>query len=180
MARRAGGQPFVLTHPSCVAARPCQPRFEARRSTSLSKPDLTETGRSRTANAGHLEAQRLYPNLEPCDVCGSARTERHHVDGNPCNNVRENIRFLCRLHHMEADGRLERLRKEAPRRYLVGRVSRFSSRDVERIRELRQKGLSQHQIARLLGTSQSHVGRLIRNDFGHLARPGKEPAWPSS
>lgn len=50
-------------------------------------------------------AQRMYP-LQPCEVCGSEKTERHHRDSNPGNNERENIAFLCRVHHMEADGRL--------------------------------------------------------------------------
>jgi len=32
--------------------------------------------------------------------------DRHHVDGNPNNNHRSNVRFLCRRCHMDDDGRL--------------------------------------------------------------------------
>lgn len=47
-------------------------------------------------------------------VCESCRvapaTDRHHIDSDPGNNVRENIALLCRRCHMTADGRLERFR----------------------------------------------------------------------
>ena len=46
-------------------------------------------------------AVTLYPDLQPCAVCGIAKTERHHVDANTRNNVPENILFLCRRHHRQ-------------------------------------------------------------------------------
>src|SRR5687767_654869 len=49
--------------------------------------------------------------LGPCEVCGSERTERHHLDGNLDNCDPENIAILCRKHHMEADGRMTVLRE---------------------------------------------------------------------
>ena len=48
----------------------------------------------------------MFPGPRPCVKC-RAKGERHHVDGNPLNNVPENIAWLCRHHHMELDGRLE-------------------------------------------------------------------------
>jgi len=48
-------------------------------------------------------ARRLY-NVQPCSVCGQTG-ERHHIDGNANNNDPSNIAFLCRRHHMIADGR---------------------------------------------------------------------------
>ena len=39
--------------------------------------------------------------------------ERHHKDGDPTNNERSNVEFLTRREHMEKDGRLEKLRKQA-------------------------------------------------------------------
>lgn len=33
--------------------------------------------------------------------------ERHHADGDPFNNARENIMTVCRRCHMTIDGRLE-------------------------------------------------------------------------
>jgi hypothetical protein len=60
--------------------------------------------------AGHQKCRRVFPDLpEQCEWpgCDSPPKDRHHKDDNPHNNVRENIEFLCRRHHMEADGRLE-------------------------------------------------------------------------
>ena len=58
---------------------------------------------------GRDRARRMYPVRFPCEVCGSGPTDRHHKDDNPLNNSPSNIAFLCRRHHMEADGRLRDL-----------------------------------------------------------------------
>lgn len=50
-------------------------------------------------------AQRRYP-LTSCEKCGNPATDRHHIDGDPGNNVPSNIARLCRRCHMEIDGRL--------------------------------------------------------------------------
>lgn len=67
--------------------------------------------------SGRDRAQRMYPQ-EPCCICGE-RGERHHKDGNTLNNKQENIGWLCRRHHMEADGRMARLRNNP-----IGRAKR--------------------------------------------------------
>ncbi len=61
-------------------------------------------------SAGWQRAQKLV-SLEgvTCERCGRPAQDRHHIDGNPLNNARENIACLCRRCHMEADGRLEQL-----------------------------------------------------------------------
>ncbi len=46
--------------------------------------------------------------LGPCIRCGEDARDRHHIDGDTGNNVRENIAILCRRCHMEVDGRMER------------------------------------------------------------------------
>jgi hypothetical protein len=48
----------------------------------------------------------MYRALPPCSACGAKRAERHHIDGNPRNNRRSNVRPLCRKCHMTLDGRL--------------------------------------------------------------------------
>ncbi len=65
------------------------------------KTDVTrkETGRRRCRD--------VFPN-QSCEVCGH-KAERHHRDGNTLNNASDNIAFLCRKHHMESDGRLQKL-----------------------------------------------------------------------
>lgn len=45
----------------------------------------------------------------PCELCGAKGVDRHHKDGNPGNNVPENLQVLCRRCHMKVDGRLGRL-----------------------------------------------------------------------
>jgi hypothetical protein len=60
---------------------------------------------------GNDRARRLYPHCPPCVICGELNSERHHKDGNPRNNKPDNIVFLCRRHHMEADNRLKHLKQ---------------------------------------------------------------------
>lgn len=52
------------------------------------------------AQAGRDRAVALYP-LQPCEVCGDSRAERHHRDANTLNNAPQNISFLCRRHHRQ-------------------------------------------------------------------------------
>jgi len=57
-------------------------------------------GDNASVGTGRDRARRMYP-LQPCEICGSIRAERHHQDENPLNNSRENIQFLCRRHHKQ-------------------------------------------------------------------------------
>ncbi len=72
---------------------------------------LIRTGKARqlvaTPAAGNARARRDFPDA-PCEICGVFPAQRHHKDGNPLNNVRENIAMLCPKHHIHAD-RLELL-----------------------------------------------------------------------
>lgn len=43
--------------------------------------------------------------------CGAPAVDRHHRDGDPGNNTKENLEWLCRRCHMDKDGRLDALRK---------------------------------------------------------------------
>jgi len=54
--------------------------------------------------SGWERARYLYGN-NSCEICGNIKVEIHHIDGNPLNNERNNIRILCRKHHMDLDGR---------------------------------------------------------------------------
>lgn len=48
--------------------------------------------------AGRKRAQRLFK-MMPCARCGAEKSQRHHKDGNPCNNSESNIKFLCARCH---------------------------------------------------------------------------------
>ena len=61
-------------------------------------------GDSANPKTGRTRAWKMFK-LEPCEVCRSKKSERHHIDGNPLNNVRKNIMFLCRKHHVAIEGR---------------------------------------------------------------------------
>jgi len=64
---------------------------------------------------GRTRALRLYPEIGPCVLCASPRSERHHLNENTADNRPENIVPLCRKCHMAKDGRLERFRQLARR-----------------------------------------------------------------
>jgi len=52
---------------------------------------------------GRTLANRLYPELGTCEGCTVRPAEhRHHRDGDPTNNARENVAFLCRRCHVLA------------------------------------------------------------------------------
>jgi hypothetical protein len=55
----------------------------------------------RRAAAGRKRAARAFPILGVCEYppCPQRATDRHHLDGDPANSSRANLRFLCRRHH---------------------------------------------------------------------------------
>jgi len=72
-------------------------------------------GDKASVKAGRSRALRLFP-PQPCSVCGKARAERHHIDGNTLNNKPGNILFVCRKCHMAKDGRHEQCKRWAKNR----------------------------------------------------------------
>ena len=65
-----------------------------------------------TRKSGRSRALRMFPEIGPCVVCGSPRSERHHDDENTLNNSPQNIIPLCRKCHMKRHGRtIEELRR---------------------------------------------------------------------
>ena len=67
-------------------------------------------GDAANPDAKRNRAQRWFPlEGETCEHCRQAPAiDRHHIDDDPGNNVRENLMFLCRRCHMEIDGRMEK------------------------------------------------------------------------
>jgi hypothetical protein len=62
-------------------------------------------GDAASVRTGRTRAERMYPDVKPCERCGE-RGERHHRDENTLNNAPANIAWLCRRCHMSEDGRL--------------------------------------------------------------------------
>ena len=112
-----------------VCSRSCAVRLARRRkpvSTFANRGSAHHNWKGDDINekAGRARALKAFPR-QPCEVCGALRVDRHHKDGNTANNAPENIAFLCRRHHMEADGRLERVRKQMR---LIQKLSRKGRR----------------------------------------------------
>src|ERR1700680_2035956 len=65
--------------------------------------------------AGRYRARKLYPLVGVLCPCGQPATDRHHVDGDPSNNIRSNVALLCSSCHMRlhAFARWERAKRTA-------------------------------------------------------------------
>ena len=61
--------------------------------------------RKKARARGHKQCLTMYPNIGPCVKCGETKSERHHIDDNPQNNVPENIMALCRRCHTLEHGK---------------------------------------------------------------------------
>jgi len=100
---------------------------------------------------GRQRARRLYPVIGPCERCGSPKSERHHIDGNPRNNARENISILCRKCHMIVDDRID-----------PGPYSNKSSKlNMEKAREIRASSETLAVLAKRYGVTFQLIS-LIR------------------
>ena len=111
-----------------------------------------------TENTGRQRAIRMYSSRQ-CIICGKPG-ERHHKDGNTLNNNPDNVVFLCRSHHMEADGRLATListNKNNPQK------AKLDKRDVIKIRNLLKEGIYQKEIASRYGVSDSAINAINRS-----------------
>ena len=86
----------------------CRNQWQRSSGDRIGEKNPSWKGTAATESAGRRRAQSWFSS-KPCAVCGSGKSERHHKDRNPLNNLPDNIEFLCRKHHMEADGRLEAL-----------------------------------------------------------------------
>lgn len=76
--------------------------------------------------SGRSRAERKFRDTKPCEVCGEVKSERHHKDGNTRNNDPTNIQFLCRRHHMEADGRMDFVREHMKEVQKIGIIARWN------------------------------------------------------
>lgn len=104
MKSKPGPKPGYKQSPEHVAKR---------REAQLGEKHHAWVGERVSARGGRTRALRMYPEIGPCVRCGSARSERHHRDGNTANNSEANVIPLCRKCHMAEDGRLEQVRRDA-------------------------------------------------------------------
>ena len=76
--------------------RSCASRWKMRGRDQSGALNPAWTGARGKPTAGRARARLLYPDLGTCEGCGDApAVERHHRDGDPLNNARGNVAFLC-------------------------------------------------------------------------------------
>jgi len=109
--------------------------------------------------AGNHRARSMYP-LEPCEICGSEKSERHHVDGNPMNNTQSNIQFLCRKHHMRVDGRPTGIKLGGARIGEACSNSKLTEADVLQIRS-EPASTTHRELSKRYGVHYNTI-RLVR------------------
>jgi hypothetical protein len=69
-----------------------------------------------TAASGRSQANSLYTKPDRCERCDEVkRLDWHHVNGDPTDNRRDNVRALCRRCHQIEDGRHDFVRTAMPR-----------------------------------------------------------------
>jgi len=61
------------------------------------------------AKSAGQRAYRLFPDQQPCEICGLDESgvngvHRHHIDLDKYNNAPDNIAWLCHTHHKQLHG----------------------------------------------------------------------------
>jgi hypothetical protein len=122
---------------------------------------------TRADKAGRAIAERLFPDVMPCEVCGQTGfgrgvIDRHHRDGDRMNNAESNIAFLCRRDHVAAhrllDGQIGGGVRPRVNEMLR---SKAIARSAEAAR-LRDAGQTTRQIAASLGVDPWTVLRWFQ------------------
>ena len=113
---------YILGRPKSRFCRPCGGKRRRGRN-GYGEQNSNWRGDQASPFSGRDRARRMYPFPKPCAVCG-LKAERHHKDGDALNNEPWNIDWLCRKHHMIADGRILRCNKCIVRNPLTGRYSK--------------------------------------------------------
>lgn len=121
--------------------------------------DPDKTGRGR--------AEKQYPEVQPCEVCGKTGRgrgviDRHHRDSDRMNNEPENIAFLCRRHHNAAhratDGRIG----GGPRPRIVALLHDRATDMARTARAMSAAGATTREIATALAVHPSSVTRWFK------------------
>jgi cytochrome c1 len=95
--------------------------------TGVSEPPR-QTRRASTPGGGRSQANRLFKKPDACERCReSKRLDWHHVNADPTDNRRDNLRALCRRCHQIEDGRHDFLTNDMPR---LGRHMQLRGHDT--------------------------------------------------
>lgn len=113
---------------------------------------MLENGTKKTYRAHRLVLMAFNP------IDGMERLEVNHIDGNKSNNNLENLEWCTPSENQKHAFRtgLQKARK--------GEKSNFSKLSLEQVNlifELREKGLTQKQIAEQIGCSRSNISYIL-------------------
>lgn len=104
------GKPLSEEHKAKIRATKIGKPLSKFHKEKLSESHLK--GRIPTEKTGRKRAEKLFP-------CPKGM-ERHHIDGNPLNNVKENIMFVTRKQHVVFDGRIAKANKARLSKKIIG------------------------------------------------------------
>lgn len=105
--RQAPPGQFVRIRPICLTPNDADPNLEDCSVLAFGGVTKEDMAKESKEHPGHFQARQKYPEMGTCEGhnCTAKAFDRHHKDGNPANNARGNVLFLCRQCHMLADGR---------------------------------------------------------------------------
>lgn len=87
-------------------------------------------------------AQKLYPDKQPCLVCGDPAGQINHIDMDPRNNASNNVEWLCRTHHLMVD---KRRAAEAALRFRLRFHAEFLEIHAETLAQVRADPKPRHE-----------------------------------
>ncbi len=105
--RQAPPGDFLRIRPVCLTPSGADPNLEDCSVLAFGGVTKEDMAKESHEHPGHFQARQKFPEMGTCEGhgCKSKAFDRHHKDGNPANNARSNVMFLCRQCHMLADGR---------------------------------------------------------------------------
>jgi transposase-like protein len=143
--------------PRKVCSKACQHKLMSLNYMGSQHPNWK--GGKVSPQGGRVRARRIHPLPRTCERCDKPAVERHHKDGDPTNNYRENLAFLCRRCHMEVDGRLEATVAQLEK---ARDALRLSDAEIAETVRLYRSGLSLAAIGRQLGVTGEAIGQRLR------------------
>lgn len=112
-------------------------------------------GRKKTFRAHRLVLMAFKP------VEGMDHLEVNHIDGNKANNRLENLEWVT---SSENQKHAFRLGLQKARRGEASNLSKLKRKDVDKVFELFEDGLSDYEIAKIIGCSASNIGSILRGE----------------
>lgn len=113
---------------------------------------MTLEGKKKTFRVHRLVMMAFHPIQNMNDM------EVNHIDGNKQNNALSNLQWCTasenQLHAFQ-------IGSQKPRKGKKSNFNKFTQKDVDKIFNLRRKGLTQKQIAEKIGCTRSNISYIL-------------------